>query len=265
MQNKLNQQIFRKNKTAFTLFEIIIALFLFALILSISYIIFNYAVQKHKSIIEYNHLRRKLNLITETIANDLSCMILVEKDFPNLEIKTINDITTISFFSSNNNEHITKGIYFQLENLGTNKQTFTKYELSASDSLFLQNTLNNANSINKTFVKYTPQTTTILSKNLFSFKIRLAIRTPLGEIFFTPPNANLTYKNGILSYQAMDKLNSNIKGTLLFMDINVSAFPLEIAQQFETVKTYPRHIQNEFLASHLCKSFRRVAPKSHCF
>ncbi len=265
MHNKLNQQIFRKNKTAFTLFEIIIALFLFALILSVSYFIFNYAIQKYKSVIEYNHLHRKLHSITETIANDLSCIILIEKGFPNLEIKTINGVTTISFFSSNNSEHITKGMYFKLENLGINKQIFTKYELSASDSLFLQNTLNNANSINKTFAKYTPQTTTVLSKNLFSFRIRLAIRTPLGEIFFTPPNANLTYKNGVLSYQATDKLNSNIKGTLLFMDINVSALPSEIAQQFETVKTYPRHIQNEFLTSHLCKSFRRVAPKSHCF
>ncbi len=253
------------HQAGFTLLEAVLAIGLLAIIIGISYTLINYTAIKYKLSSERTNLEYKLHTLTNIIYDDLTCAVLINKGFCNFEINTAPNEMVISFFTSNNDEHVTKAVYFTLKKIDPNKLTLTKYELSSADSLFLQNTLDKEKNLKNIFTKYSPQKTIVLGTNLFDFRIRLAIRTASGGIFFTPPNANITYKKGILTYKTADGLTANIRGNLLFADITVRALPASAIQEFYNLPDTDNRNRYEFLLKHFCKSFRRIAFKSHYF
>lgn len=171
---------------------------------------------------------------------------------------------TISFFTSNCEEHVTKAVSLILQKTEQHLQTLTKHELSTTDSLFLQNTLNDEKNLGEIFAQYTPQKITMLGKNLLDFRVRLAIRTESGGVFFTPSNASLMYKKGILVYKTPDKKNASIRGDLLFIDITARTLSGSCMPRFHQSQNGRRAL-NEFSPDHICKSFRRIAIKGRYF
>lgn len=248
----------------FTLLEMLLSLILIIFITGISYLIFRHVCYQHKVTTERVILTKELHNLTEIMSNDLSCAVFIDKGFSIFEVYTKDDLIEIALFSTNNPEHITKVIRFVLSDAKSESKKLTKYELSYSDSLFLQNTLKNKNSINNIFTQYIPEKTTVLCSKLFDFKIRLAIKTPSGGIFFTPPNASLAYKDGILFYKIAGT-SLNVRGVPLFIDITARALTLSANQEFSSLKNKSNANQHDFLTSNLCKSFRRIVFKAHHF
>ncbi|MDR0715169.1 MAG: prepilin-type N-terminal cleavage/methylation domain-containing protein [Puniceicoccales bacterium] len=261
MENKLTSR-----HQGFTLLEILVSLFLIAFISTLSFYLFTSINNRYKISLENAVIDSELRTIGETLAEDLSCMILIDKGFPIFEFAYDDDQQKffISFFSSNNEEHITKAIQYCIKVGDDSRKIFTKSELSPMNSLFMQNNLDQQSSLRENFSKYVPAMIRPLSSKLLNFSIRVAMETPSGGTFLSSTNANLTYKNGCLYYKNA-KATTSIEGTPLFVDITARALSDTFEQKLSSMKFEPMQDRAMFLALKARKIFRRIVIKSRFF
>lgn len=244
------------------------ALSLIASISALSFYFFISISERHKLSLENTAIDRELHMLTDIISEDLSCIILIDKGFPAFEFKSDDEQQKffISFFSSNNEEHITKAFQYCIGTTDNSRKIFTKLELSAADSLFMQNTMNQQSSLHKNFLEYAPVMVRALGGKLLNFSIRIAVKTPTGGIFISPTNTDLTYKNGCLHYKNKEKGTvMHIKGTPLFIDITVRALTNATEQKLSSKQFKSKRDRAIFLAAEMRKSCRRIAIRSHSF
>ncbi|MDE6431894.1 MAG: hypothetical protein K2L13_00675, partial [Opitutales bacterium] len=97
------------------------------------------------------------------------------------------------------------------------------------------------------------------------FRVRLAIRTASGGIFFSPSNANSVYKQGNLTYKTSDGAADNVRGDLFFVDITVRALPNSCIPRLRKHSQKHHLSLNEIFPNHTCKSFRRIVIKGRYF
>ncbi|MDR3274329.1 MAG: prepilin-type N-terminal cleavage/methylation domain-containing protein [Puniceicoccales bacterium] len=253
-------------RRGFTLLETLLSLFLIAFISALSFYLFTSISKRHKPSLENAAVDRELHALTEVISEDLSCIILINKGFSAFEFKSDREQQKffISFFSSNNEEHVTKSIQYCVRANGDSSKSFIKSELSAADSLLMQSTLDEQSSLHENFLKYVPSATRILGCKLLDFSVRVAVQVPSGGIFISPTNASLTYKNGCLYYKKAGAI-TYIKGTPLFIDIVARALTNTTEQELSSTNFKSKRERALFLASEVRKSFRRIMVKSRFF
>jgi hypothetical protein len=251
---------------AFTLLETLLALFLVVFISGMAFYLFTYINSAYKLSIENETLDRELRTLTETIFEDFSCVVLIDKRFPSFEFDIDRERQDffVSFFSSNNEEHVTKAIQYHIKAIGESRRSFSKIELSVADSLFIQNTLDQQSSLRENIAKYPPSHSKLLCNKLLDFNVRVAVRTPSGGVFISPTNTSLAYKNGCLFYKK-NETTVCIKGTPLFIDITARALTKTAEQKFMALPAEYRSDRSDFLAAEVRKSFRRVSIRSHYF
>lgn len=250
--------------SGFTLIEMIIGVSLFAAVVIGLYVLIDHVVENYRLFAEQSDVERKLHVLTSKVADDLGSIILINKGFCNFEVRNTADDMSVIFFTSNNDEHITKTVNLVLQKQAQGVQTLVRQELSAADSLFLQNTLGGKDNLYDTFSQYQPQQTAVLGTQVLDFKIRLAIHTSSGGVFFTPPNTDLVYKHGVLTYKTADGARASVRGNLLFIDITARALPSFCMTKFRKQEKNRRTL-NEFQPDHICKSFRRIAIRGNYF
>ncbi|MDR2721032.1 MAG: type II secretion system GspH family protein [Puniceicoccales bacterium] len=253
-------------RKGFTLLEILVSLSLIVFIVGASFYLYVNMSDRHKLSIERMKVDRILHDLAEIVSEDLSCIILMDKNFPAFEFASDKDQGefVISFFSSNNEDHVTRMVQYRIKTVDDLHKSFTKLELSSADSLLVQNALTNQSSLREHFSKYIPSKVSVLGSRLLNFNIRVAIRTPSGGIFISPANKSLTYSGGCLHYTKA-KVSVHTRGIPLFVDITVRALTETTERKLSSTEFKSKYDKAMFLASEIRKSFRRVAPKSHFF
>jgi hypothetical protein len=253
-------------RKSFTLIEILVSLSLVAFIAGTLFYLLRNMSDRHKLSLELATVDHKLHSLAETVSEDLSCIILIDKDFPAFEFTNDGDHQKflISFFSSNNGEHVTRMVQYRIETIDSLHKNFTRFELSSADSLLVQSALNSQSLLCENFSKYTPDAANVLGGKLLNFSVRVAVRTPSGGVFISPTNANLTYKNGCL-YDKKAGAMACVRGTPLFVDITVRALTNTTEEKLSSMEFKSKHDRATFLASEIRKSFRRIVVKSHFF
>jgi prepilin-type N-terminal cleavage/methylation domain-containing protein len=253
-------------RKGFTLLEILVSLFLITFIAGASFYLSINMNDRHKLAIERMKIDRALHDLTEIVSEDLSCIILIDKDFPAFEFANDRGKRefVISFFSSNNEEHVTRMVQYRIKTIDDLHKNFTRSELSSADSLLVQSTLNHQSSLCENFSKYTPNRVRVLGDGLLDFNIRVAVRTRSGGIFISPTNKSLTYDGGCLHYKEA-AIAAHTKGIPLFMDITVRALTGTTERKLSSTEFKSKYDKALFLASEVRKSFHRVAFRSNFF
>ncbi|MDR2435836.1 MAG: prepilin-type N-terminal cleavage/methylation domain-containing protein [Puniceicoccales bacterium] len=250
----------------FTLLEILVSLSLIAFIVGASFYFSVNMSDRHRLALGRMKVDRALHDLVEIVSEDLSCIILIDKGFPVFEFANDRNRREfiISFFSSNNEEHVTKMVQYRIKTIDDLHKSFTKFELSSADSLLVQSALNHQSSLHENFSKYTPNRVSVLGDGLLDFNIRAAIRTPSGGIFVSPTNKSLTYDGGCLHYKKAE-IAVHARGMPLFMDITVRALTETTERKLSSTEFKSKYDRALFLASEVRKSFRRIALKSSFF
>jgi hypothetical protein len=165
---------------------------------------------------------------------------------------------------SNKAEHVTRAVQYCIQTDDDLHRSVRRIELSSSDSLFMQNTLERQSSLHDKFSGYQPGASRALCDTLLNFGIRVAIRTPSGGVCISPANTGLTYEDGRLFYKRAGTTVS-VKGVPLFIDVTARAFTetseqISLSAQFDS-----RSNRADFLVSEARKNFRRIVVNSRYF
>ncbi|MDR1890778.1 MAG: hypothetical protein LBQ23_01155 [Puniceicoccales bacterium] len=253
---------------AFTLLEVMLSLFAITIIAFLGRKLISAASNNTQSIEETKVICRELNTILTYINDDLEAMVLLDKKQLVFEIckHKDDDGFKLFFFTTNNEQHITTAVQYNITELEFGKIEISRITLDSDATLSFQKLLTINSSMEKFFEEVDDKSKHIhkFSIPLSDFKIRVAIKTYNENTVFIAPNSKMMYSRGVLSYEKNSK-SISIMGNLSFFDVTLRALSKSDAMKLRALVTKDIRKAKDFLISYARSSFARIVPNSMPF
>jgi type II secretory pathway component PulJ len=255
-------------RSAFTLMEIILAVFIVLTLVLIVKRFIDVAAMNSKYTEETSRIDSGLHALLTQLRTDLECIVLIDKKQPIFEIVRQSNAKSAAlfFFTSNSSSHVTVAVKYDIGDLGFCRTEIRRTTLSAKESLKLQGAWNGEISMEKLFDAADQRAKEVnkFSVPLSDFKIRAAIKKRDGRIEFAGPNTTMTYSGGRLVHKKGGSVCELI-GDLLFFDVTARALCKADMPKFERLMAKDLQLARDFMFSYSRRSFARITFNSETF